>query len=507
MSLDSKWAALLAVGAIVLIYPRVRKTSGPPLPPGPRPLPLIGNVLDIPSQDHWIKFTQLADVWGDIFSLTAFGQTMVIVNSLKIAEDFLDVRGANFSDRPIIPMGGELMGFNNVLSISQYGDRVRTERKLFHQLFGTRVSILNQFGTLIESEIKQLLRNVGQNEDDVVGQISRFTGGLTLRIAYGYHLVEPPQIDPFLHMFDTAGHNYASASKPAAFLVDILPTLRYWPAWLPGGGFHTIARAWRKQLFDTTDMGYEYVKKQMAAGPPEPSFVSTSLDEGVHDEYLIKWAAISIQAGGADTSSSQIEGFLLAMALHPEIQRTAQKELDAVVGPDRLPDINDRASLPYVDALCKEVLRWHVVTPTGIPHRAREDFVYERGEGLSPLMIPKGALVIPNIWKMTHDANHYTRPMEFDPTRFLSHDGKKAETDPTRMCFGFGRRICPGKLLADTTLFLTCSAILSVFDISFLEPSSGSDHIGQTSGTVSHPLPFKCRAVPRSTQAKALVRG
>lgn len=101
----------------------------------------------------------LTDPPGDISSLTVFGQTMVIVNSVKVAEDLLDVRGANFSDRPVIPMGGELMGFKNALSMSQHGDRVRKERKLFHQLFGTQSSI-KQFVPIISSEICKLLQNV-----------------------------------------------------------------------------------------------------------------------------------------------------------------------------------------------------------------------------------------------------------------------------------------------------------------------------------------------------------
>ena len=61
----------------------------------------------------------------------------------------------------------------------------------------------------------------------------------------------------------------------------------------------------------------------------------------------------------------ELEAFFLAMSLYPDVQAAAQKEIDTVVGSDRLPDISDRAQLPYVDALCKEVLRWHIAAPTG----------------------------------------------------------------------------------------------------------------------------------------------
>ncbi|KAJ6552768.1 cytochrome P450 [Mycena capillaripes] len=512
--LERRWALLLAFSVIVFSH-YIRKRKTPPLPPGPQGLPLLGNILDVPYEEQWHKFAELGEVWGDLSSLTVFGQTMVIINSMKVAEDLLDVRGAIFSDRPVMPMGGELVGFNNALSLSQYGDRVRTERKIFHRLFGSQAAI-RQFVPLVSSEICKLLQNIISNPDGVSEQIARAMGAITLRIAYGYHAVDGP--DPYIKMFETTGHNFAAATRPAAFLVDIVPALRYWPEWLPGGGFQTTAKIWAKQLHDTVDLGYNYVKDQMELFF-HPLIGQTRLmdyrlqgmlkQEQTHGEYLTKWAAASIQVGGADTTSSQLEGFFLAMSLHPDVQAAAQNEIDAVIGTDRLPDISDRSRLLYVDALCKEVFRWHVAAPTGIPHRAREDFIYTGDADSQPVLIPKDAVIITNIWKMTHDPDRYANPMVFDPSRFIATSTKSAEQDPTKICFGYGRRICPGRLLADSTVFMACSAILAVFNISkahengvVIEPP-----VGQTAGTISHPLHFKCSVEPRSARALALIRG
>ncbi|KAJ6517182.1 cytochrome P450 [Mycena vitilis] len=155
-----------------------------------------------------------------------------------------------------------------------------------------------------------------------------------------------------------------------------------------------------------------------------------------HEDYLIKWAAVSIEVGGSDTTAAELEAFFLAMCLHPGAQVAAQEELDRVVGNDRLPDLSDRADLPYVDALCKEVLRWHPANPTGVPHRAREDLIYDRGDGLRPVLIPKDSVMIANIWKIARDPAHYADPTTFNPSRFLAADGKQPELDPTRICFG-----------------------------------------------------------------------
>ena len=87
-----------------------------------------------------------------------------------------------------------------------------------------------------------------------------------------------------------------------------------------------------------------------------------------------------------------MQTFLLAMALYPEVQKKAQAELDAVVGRNRLPDFDDRDSLPYITAITKECLRWLTVAPFGVPHSSTEDDEY------NGYLIPKGSLILPNIW-------------------------------------------------------------------------------------------------------------
>ncbi|KAJ7792738.1 hypothetical protein B0H13DRAFT_1515334, partial [Mycena leptocephala] len=81
------------------------------------------------TEKRWLKFAELGDVWGDIYSLTVFGKTLIVVNSVEVADDLLNVCGANFSDRPVRPVGGTLAGFDNALPLVQYGDRMRKERK------------------------------------------------------------------------------------------------------------------------------------------------------------------------------------------------------------------------------------------------------------------------------------------------------------------------------------------------------------------------------------------
>ena len=80
------------------------------------------------------------------------------------------------------------------------------------------------------------------------------------------------------------------------------------------------------------------------------------------------------------------------MVMHPDMQRKAQEELDRVVGGDRMPTFEDRDSLPYLNALLKEVLRWHPVAPLAAPHRSTTDDEY------NGYFIPAGTIVYPNLW-------------------------------------------------------------------------------------------------------------
>ncbi|KAF8997615.1 cytochrome P450 [Cyathus striatus] len=174
-------------------------------------------------------------------------------------------------------------------------------------------------------------------------------------------------------------------------------------------------------------------------------------------------------------------------------QQKAQKEIDEVIG-GRLPEYEDRESLPYVEAIYREVMRWHPVAPLGIPRSTTEDDVY------NGYYIPKGTA-------MTHDESIYPDPNEFRPERFFKEDGE-LNNDISDLPFGFGRRICPGRHMASATVWLTIATVLSVFNIRKAKDDSGNEISVSglyTDATISHPEPFKCSITPRSEVAIELI--
>jgi len=187
------------------------------------------------------------------------------------------------------------------------------------------------------------------------------------------------------------------------------------------------------------------------------------------------------------------------MILYPEVQKKAQAEIDAVVREDRLPSFSDQEQLPYVQSVVKEVFRWNPVAPFSIQHCVTEDDIYEG------YLIPKGSYVIANIWKLLHDEEVYSNPMEFNPDRFM---GTRPEQDPKDFSFGFGRRACPGKILAEASVFIACAMALAVFDISKGVDESGREiepEAEYLDGVISHPKPFKCTIKGRSQKRVALI--
>jgi cytochrome P450 len=180
-------------------------------------------------------------------------------------------------------------------------------------------------------------------------------------------------------------------------------------------------------------------------------------------------------SAGAESTATSLLWWTLAMIAFPEVQRRAQAEIDAVVGRDRLPTFADASHLPYVCAIIKEILRWRPVAPFGMPHAATEEDWYEG------MYIPKGTVCIPNAWHCNHDREVFGNDAdEFRPERHLDENGEHLpgpfETNQAgHVTFGFGRRICVGKDLANESLFIDTVRILWATQLERTRDESGKE--------------------------------
>ncbi|TDL20071.1 cytochrome P450 [Rickenella mellea] len=508
---------ILAILALYLYKLYLLPKSHLPLPPGPKPLPLIGNLLGLPKEQDWLHWAKHKPLYGPISSISVFGNTMILIQSPTIAFDLFEKKSTIYSSRPTLVFGGQLCGWDGALPLLPYGSRFRAYRKNMSQLIGTK-SAVSQFARLEAEETRRFLRRVMDNPDGLLWHIKKLAGAIILKISHGY-TIDADGKDPLLDLADEALGQFGLAVSPGVWLVDVIPFLRHLPRWLPGAGFKRTASMWSKKANEFSNKPHAFVKRQMANEIATPSYTSALLEKLerakingadavtiAEEEFNIKWSATSLYGGGSDTSVSSIYTFYLVMVLFPHIQTRAQAEIDSVIGstngdgPDRIPGLEDRGKLVYVDAVLKEVLRWQPVVPMGVPHVNTENDVY------NGYFIPKGSIVMANIWQMAHDPDVYHDPFDFKPERFL---GETPEPDPHSFTFGFGRRICPGKELADTSLFLVICQTLAVFAIAKpISPETGEPYTPKCDylpGLVSHLKPYECRITPRSERLRKLV--
>jgi cytochrome P450 len=211
--------------------------------------------------------------------------------------------------------------------------------------------------------------------------------------------------------------------------------------------------------------------------------------------------------GGVETSSTYLQTFIIALLQSPESQLKAQKEIDSVVGGDRLPVMEDFKRLPYVKALVMEIFRYRPIFPVGLPHVTTEDLTYQGYH------IPKDSFIFMNIWGMYHHPDYFDEPEIFKPERYLNNQhGTKEGVNTTgfrdNLPFGAGRRICPGEGMAMRTIMLNTMNLLWAFNFVKDESGTGSWDIDSypARGAELAPPPFTCTITPRDEKRANLIK-
>ncbi|KDQ55439.1 hypothetical protein JAAARDRAFT_692211 [Jaapia argillacea MUCL 33604] len=492
---------ICAVVVIFLKYLYSRHAM--PYPPGPKPLPLIGNTLDIPTGASWLRYAEWAKPYGianwDLIHVHMFGTHIVAVNSIRIANDLLDKRSNKYSSRPVVPMLEIMSDDFNVAALT-YGEKWRRHRRLIHQNF--RADLTLHHYPIIMNKAHCALRNLLEKPEDFITHIRHMTASVIMSILYDYEV--NPNHDRYLEVVEQVMDMMGHAFNPGAFLVNVIPQLQYLPEWFPGMGFKDFARRCLTFVQEMQDTPFDYAKARFTAGVGSSCITSellANMKEHDYTEREIKRMAATIFTGALLSQSvSAISTAFLAMVLFPEPQEKAQAEIDSVIGNSRLPEFSDRDSLPYVEAFFREILRWRPPTPLGVAHASTEDDVYEG------YFIPKGSIILPNVWAMQHNEESYPNPDEFRPERFIADDGTLKGGH--EVVFGFGRRICPGRHMADAQVWAMIALVLSVFCVTKAKDANGNDvevDGRYSDGALIHPLPFKCSIVPRHERASQLI--
>ncbi|KAG2104292.1 cytochrome P450 [Suillus cothurnatus] len=506
-SSDNSRLAILATLPISLVVAKafvrfidIRKNK-PCLPPGPAPLPLLGNVLSIDFKEPWLTYTEWGATYGDFFFLRLLGQEVVVINSQDVAEALMEKRSRIYSDRPYLATR-QPFGWSGVFAFTGYDDEWRLSRRLFHQTF--RPDSALKFRPMQIKRARELVVNLIDDPQHYYSHFETFSSSVAMSVTYGYQT--SARDDPLVQIMESALAMGLEVMTPErAILLKMFPFLLRLPDWCWGSAIKRDAQVSTHRMTEMMNRPFQYTQEHMAGiFLKSVSMVSENLQRMENLDKASKPIFKDALKKAATTAitTSTLMTFALAMVLHPDVQRRAQAEIDSVVGGDRLPTFEDRASLPYVESVLRETLRWHPVGPLGIPHATSSDDTYDG------YFIPKGTTVISNTWAISQDEKRYPDPSSFIPERFLDDNNALTDDNPARYIFGFGRRACPGRHAADASVWSAVATVLAT-----VEFSSAKDDQGQVieftprykAGLTHSPVVFPCNISARSRTYSELV--
>ncbi|KAG9048623.1 hypothetical protein FS837_012398 [Tulasnella sp. UAMH 9824] len=475
-------AILVVIGEHILWKRRekIRNPRGLPHPPGPKPLPFIGNAFDMPRGKASFTYGKWLEQYGPLTWVVAGGRQYLIVSDYPMMKELLETRGNVYIDRYSTVLLGEIIGQNRVTPRTPYGPTWKQHRKFLNRALMAPIVKRDYSGAMLR-KIREFLAVLLDRPQDFLLESKKMTAEVITEIAYGMIGDDEDGGHDFVKMHLNVAKITSTTTE--GYWVDYFPWMKHIPPWFPFAQWKRDGLEWRKQYNFARDHMFGLVKNQLrntrGEGMPT-SFVrnmlqevysqqsSKSEEELLSDERTIKDTSFSFFRAGAETTESVIRTFFLAMTLHPGIQARVRSEIDAVIGPNRFPSIDDKGvgKMPYLEATLMECMRWHVPVPSIIPHSPISDDTFQG------YFIPKGTVVIGNVWQVSRDPRFYHDPTVFNPERFLKrneNDGSftwdASVLSPLEYVFGFGRRICPGRDLAVQNAWITAVSVLWAFEI------------------------------------------
>ncbi|CBF78459.1 hypothetical protein AN7399.2 [Aspergillus nidulans FGSC A4] len=524
MTADIKTLLLAALGAVAVAWlaQSFGKRSSLPLPPGPKPALLIGNIHQLPKSLQWLHLYHLSKEYGPIMHFSMAGQPLIILSTHQVAHDLLNRRSGRYSDRPRMVMAGELVTKNMHMLLRPYDERYKLHQRMEAPLLVLRSA--SNYRPLQDLESQQLLFDVlgewdkfGEKGVDFHHHFERAMASTIYCLNYGYRL----QTGYEKELMDgkKVQAEFARTGQVGAYLVDSFPSLNYLPKFLApwkkeGEGLYELERQLhvgnlKKGL---SNRGWNFTKYMKDS----PEAVTMPEEELAFDLGILADA-------GLDTSTVALDWFIVAWITSGSTWvKKAQQLLDEVVGKDRMPTFEDRPKLAYIDAIASETLRWRPVVVSGVPHFTKVQDEY------MGYHIPANSTVLPNAFAISHDESIFGEDVDsFIPERWLAEDppsepsidacgfNTSALKDLPHIGFGWGRRICTGRFIARNQLFIQMARMLWAFDVDagVVDEKTGRRHnvddMDCTEGFVTLPKPFRAVMRPRGewVRQRILERG
>ncbi|XP_069590375.1 cytochrome P450 2K1-like isoform X2 [Ranitomeya imitator] len=434
----------------------IRKSTAK-MPPGPMPLPVIGNLNLLDLNKPHESLMQLSEKYGEVFTLHFGPKKMVILAGYKIIKEALVTQAEDFSERPTTPLFDILSNGHGVLFSN--GETWRSMRRFM-------LSTLRDFGmgkksmeARIQDELMPLIESFRSHNGKPFNThivINTAISNVICSIIFGKRFeYDDPEFEKLIKIVD---ENVNLVGSPKVLLYNYYPFL---------GSLLGLHKKVKQNIEDQKRFMLKRFTNQRL------DFNANNIT-GFIDAYLLKQeqeatkaqtyfneenlliSVLDLFAAGTETTSTTVRWGILLMMKYPEIQKKVQEEIKTHIKPGQLPTVEDRKKMPYTDAVIHEIQRFGNILPLSGVHSTSTD-VYLRG-----YLIPKDTEVIPFLTSVLFDKTQWKTPYDFNPNHFLDENGKFVRPDAF-MPFSVGRRACAGEALAKMELFLFFTGLLQAF--------------------------------------------
>ncbi|XP_077147750.1 cytochrome P450 2K4-like [Ranitomeya variabilis] len=457
-------------------------------PPGPKPLPIIGNVLMMDTGRPHNTFMQLAKEYGPVFSIQIGMSKSIVLCGYDTIKDAFVNNADYFAERPDAPLFLEaLKGYGIVFSNGENWKVMRRFTLSTLRDYGVgRKTIEDKIIEETEYLIQKLKSYEGKPFDNVTGIYAAVTNIIVSILLSKRFDFEDPTI---LRLMGLINQNVKLLTSPWVMLYNSFPSF---VKWLPGAhkmylknikelnNFVTKTFTKQKKELDVNDQRNlidTFLAKQQEGKPESTQFY--------HNENLTTLVA-DLFGAGMETASSTLSWGILLMMKYPEIQLKVHNEIERVIGSAQ-PQTEHRKQMPYTDAVIHEILRFGDIAPSGL-HSTSQDVTFHG------YFIPKGTRVIALFHSALRDKDYFEKPYEFYPEHFLDSNGNFKKNEAF-IPFSIGKRSCAGETLAKMEIFLFFTSLLQNF--TFHPPPGAKLNLTPALGVTNAPQPYKMCAVSR----------
>ncbi|XP_056419489.1 uncharacterized protein LOC130360958 [Hyla sarda] len=487
MDLVTIFLSIIVVLFLVNAFMNQKQANPKNFPPGPRPLPIIGNIHIMDIRKPHKTFMELSKQYGSVFSVQIGMSKSIILCGYETLKDALLNHAEIFSDRPHTPLFSETSKGHGIVFAT--GENWKVMRRF-------SLSTLRDYGMgkrtiedkIIEESdclVQKLRSYEGKPFDNVTSIYAAVTNIIVSILLSKRFDYDDPTI---LRLMGLTNENIKLLSSPWVFLYNTYPFLA---KWLPGAHnkifenvkefldfIRRIFTQYKKELDvnDQRNLIDAFLTKQQEGKPESTAYF--------HDENLTALVA-DLFGAGMETTSTTLRWAILLMMKYPEIQQKVQNEIEQVVGSAQ-PQMEHRKQMPYTDAVIHEILRFGDIAPVGLPHATTQDITF-RG-----YFIPKGATIITLVHSALRDKDYFEKPYEFYPEHFLDSAGNFKKNEAF-IPFSLGKRSCAGETLAKMEIFLFFTSLLQNF--TFQAPPGTKLDLTPSLASTNAPKPHEICAI------------